>query len=52
MLKILFKKYSYKKYKGFYIDIVVYDPTKRSDAKYFYNCGWSRLNIDANRILI
>ena len=48
MLKFQFRKYLYKKYKGFYIDIGAFDPTKGSNTKYLYNCGWSGLNIDAN----
>ena len=48
MLKYLFRKYLYKKQKGFYVDIGAFDPIKGSNTKYLYNCGWSGLNIDAN----
>ena len=48
MLKFLFRKYLYEKHKGFYIDIGAFDPTKGSNTRYLYNCGWSGLNIDAN----
>ena len=48
MLKYLFRKYLYKKQKGFYIDVGAFDPNKGSNTKYLYNCGWSGINIDAN----
>ena len=48
MLKYLFRKYIYKGYKGFYIDIGAFDPTKGSNTKIFYDYGWSGINIDAN----
>lgn len=48
MLKYLFRKYLYKKQKGFYVDIGAFDPTKGSNTKYLYDCGWSGINIDAN----
>ena len=48
MLKYLFRKYLYKKQKGFYVDIGAFDPIVESNTKYLYSCGWSGINIDAN----
>lgn len=36
------------KNKGFYIDIGAYDPNRFSNTKYFYNKGWSGINIEPN----
>lgn len=34
-------------YKGFYVDIGAYHPTKYSNTHFFYNAGWTGINIDA-----
>jgi FkbM family methyltransferase len=41
-----------EKYKGFYIDIGAFDPAHLSNTKYFYDHGWSGINIDANPVSI
>ena len=33
---------------GFYVDIGAYHPNKASNTKFFYDLGWSGLNIDPN----
>jgi FkbM family methyltransferase len=32
--------------KGFYIDVGAYDPTEHSVTKFFYDSGWSGINIE------
>ena len=31
---------------GYYIDVGAYDPTEHSVTKFFYDSGWSGINID------
>ena len=40
------------KYKGNYVDIGCFHPTKYSNTRKMYNLGWSGLNIDLNPITI
>lgn len=36
-----------KEYIGFYVDVGAYNPLRISNTKYFYDRGWSGINIDA-----
>ncbi len=33
---------------GFYVDIGAFHPVQASNTKYFYDCGWRGINIEAN----
>ncbi len=47
LLLRIFSDYD-KKDNGFYVDIGAFHPLKASNTKYFYDRGWSGINIDAN----
>jgi FkbM family methyltransferase len=44
---MILRKIFYKKLKGFYVDVGAYHPKKSSNTYYFYQKGWSGINIDA-----